>query len=286
VAVFEGAAGANGDTTPNRYIQGDQTGMIDPNYSACYVAGGDLYVGDEDGRAIHIFNPASSVNGNTAPTRRLTGDDVPFQEPQGVAVDTALDILYVVDQDTQMIYAWHNASTVNGNVAPDRTIDLGRWTYSLCYDQTMDRFYISGGSAVLIFENASGLDGEVVPDRVVKGDATGLRYGFIAIDLTRDRLYVSNSDEDKILVFNNLDTMDGDVPPLHVIEGDQTGFSNPMDLCIDQARDHLYSLNDSGRVIRVWHNAAQADGNVPPDRMISNGAGMFEDLLAVFFLNN
>ena len=93
--------------------------------------------------------------------------------------------------------------------------------------------------------------------------------------------------QDRILVFNNLDTMNGNAAPLHIIEGDQTGLDAPTGLCLDPERGHLYSLNDTGRnqIIRVWHNAANCNGNVAPDRMIFNGAGLLDMAVSVCFLN-
>ena len=290
VAVVEGATTADDHTGLDRLIAGAQTLMIDPNYYSCFVAAdaGELYVGDEGVPAIHVFSPAATVDGNTAPARSIQGSAVPLVEPGGIAVDETRDILYVADLQLHRVHVWDDASTVNGNTAPDRTIEPGRWVNDIFIDEANDRAYLCGDSSICVLEGVSSRNGVVAPDREVTGAATGLQGGAMAVDLARDRLYISVRDDERILVFSNVTTMDGNVAPLHIIEGDRTGLDAPMDLCLDPVRGHLYQINDSGRdqTVRVWHNAPAINGNVAPDRAISNAAGLLHGVVSIFFVND
>jgi hypothetical protein len=292
VAAVEGATAADGQTALDRFVSGDQTELVEPTYAACYAVGGaddDLYVGDEATSSILVFSPAATVDGDVAPARVLAGSNVPLEDPRSVMVDTARDILYAANRGGHRIYAWDDASTVDGNVAPDREISYFDWITDMYVDAANDRAYVYGGGELLILDDLSTLDGpDTVPDRVVAGDATLLAGSFIAVDVARDRLYVSVRNDQRILVFHNLDTMEGNVAPLHIIEGDQTGLNAPMNICVDPARGHLYQINDTGRdqTVRVWEDAPNADGNVPPDRTIFSAAGMIDRVVSVFFLND
>ncbi len=292
VAIFEMASGLNGDTTPDRYLEGGLTGFQDLRHIGNHVAeaDNDLYLADTGADAIWIFSPATSVDGNVAPNRKLQGTNVPLDDPQGIAVDTIRDILYVADLDTSEIYVWDGAATINGNVTPDRTIELGTGCRDIAVDQTNDRLYVcaNSGDEIWVLNGASTQDGAVVIDRNINGASTQLDGALgIELDRSRDRLYVANHNTNAILVFDNVDTIDGDTAPLHIISGASTGLDAPIDIALDRQRDHIYEVNDtsSDDAVRVWHNASGANGNLPPNRTITNSAGLLTDSRALSFIS-
>ncbi len=292
VAIFEMASARNGDTTPDRYLEGAQTGFQELGVCANNVVSqtDDLYLGDVAADAIWIFSPVTSVDGNTAPTRTLQGANVPLDDLWGIAVDTTRDILYVGDPDTSKIYVWDDAATINGNVTPDRTIEMGTGCRDIAVDQTNDRLYVcaASGDEIWILNNASTQDGTVVIGRNINGATTQLDNAHgIELDLSRDRLYVANRNTNAILAFDNVDTIDGNVAPLNVISGAATGLDAPIDITLDRQRDHIYQVNDVARddAVRVWHNASGADGNLPPNRVISNSAGLLDRSRALSFIS-
>ena len=292
VAIFEMASALSGDSTPDRRLAGAQTGFQDLYYIGNHVAeaDNDLYLADREAEAIWIFSPATSVDGNVAPGRKLQGANVPITGPIAIAVDTDRDILYVVDSGQSRIFVWDNAATIDGNVAPDRTINGVTISRVIAVDQTNDRLYVCAdwGDEIWVLNNASTQDGAVVVNRNINGATTQLdnAYG-IELDRSRDRLYVANRNTNAILVFDNVDTINGNVAPRNVISGGATGISTPIDVALDRHRDHIYETNDlSGATfIRVWHNASGADGNLPPNRTISNSAGLIEDARALSFIS-
>lgn len=292
VAIFETASALSGDSTPDRRLAGAQTGFQDLYCIGNHVAeaDNDLYLADRDADAIWIFSPATSVDGNVAPGRKLQGANVPITNPIAVAVDTDRDILYVQDSAQSKIFVWDNAATIDGNVAPDRTITGVTLSRDIAVDQTNDRLYVcaNSGDEIWVLNNASTLNGAAAPARTIVGAATQLDNAWgIELDRSRDRLYVANRNTNAILVFDNVNTINGNVAPRNVISGAATGISTPIDVALDRQRDNIYEINDiSGATfIRVWHNASGADGNLPPNRTISNSAGLIEDARALSFIS-
>jgi hypothetical protein len=57
---------------------------------------------------------------------------------------------------------------------------------------------------------------------------------------------------------------------------------------VDPDRGQLYQINDTGRdqTVRVWHDATNADGNVPPDRTIFSATDRLNGVVSLFFLND
>ncbi len=205
-------------------------------------------------------------------------------------MDTSRDILYVLDVGQDKIYVWDNTATVNGNVAPDRTITGVTEPRAIALDQADDRLYVcaSDGDEIWVLNNASTLNGAASADRTIAGAATQLNSAWgIELDSSRDRLYVANRNTNAILAFDNVDTIDGNTAPLNVISGAATGISVPIDIALDRQRDHIYEVNDIGSssAARVWHNASGADGNLPPNRTISNSAGLLDKSRALSFVS-
>ncbi len=66
VAIFEMASALSGNSTPDRYLEGAQTGFQGLLTCANHAVGedDDLYLGDLPTRGVLIFSPATSVDGN------------------------------------------------------------------------------------------------------------------------------------------------------------------------------------------------------------------------------
>jgi len=225
VAIYHRAAALSGEIAPNRYLAGTATGLQFPTTCSNHVvtSDNDLYVGDDLANAVFVFNPASSVDNNTAPTRTLEGIAVPITSPRGIVVDTDRDILYVANLGDGTVYVWDNAATVDDNAAPDRAITGVTSCRDLALDDDNDRLYVCVGDEIWVLNNASTLDGAATPDRNINGVATQLdnAYG-IELDLNRDRLYVANRNGNSILAFDDVDTADDNVAPRNVLTGPVT----------------------------------------------------------------
>ena len=123
--------------------------------------------------------------------------------------------------------------------------------------------------------------GEDQPLRTIEGDDTGLDapHG-IAVD-EKDRLLFVNTWGHRsnagvagtgkwfppaIKVYP-LDS-NGDVKPLRVITGDKTELDWPAAMKFDPNSGDLYIANDIGQSVLVFANAAKAQGDVAPARVI------------------
>ncbi|HZD94611.1 MAG TPA: hypothetical protein VE133_10180 [Candidatus Sulfotelmatobacter sp.] len=120
------------------------------------------------------------------------------------------------------ILRFNNAESLNGNVAPVGTLSGASTLLSapqhLFVDTAADRLYVAnlGGSSILVFDNASTLNGSVAPTRVVSGGATLLRAPIdVVLDSVNNLLYVA--DGNSILVFSGASTVKGNAPPVRNI---------------------------------------------------------------------
>jgi len=182
VFVYANASTIDGDVAPVRTITGVATGFSGNRDMRLFVdaAHDRLYVLDSDNAALMVYDAASTVDGNAAPDRVLTGGNTLFNFPWGIDVDVGRDILYVADESNDEVYVFDNASTVDGDLAPDRVLSGAATTLSgpadIEVDPATDRLYVtnSNPAAVLIWDGASTVDGEVAPNRSITGVATDL----------------------------------------------------------------------------------------------------------------
>ncbi len=145
------------------------------------------YKGDQsqllDAGSVGVFSGASGVDGAQTLARRLYGEQTGLSQPHGVWVDRSRDVLYVSNTFGENILVWDNASTVDGNVAPDRIIDypdLGKPVF-IYIDEGTDRMFVASmggpGPQVHVIANASAADGDVVPVARIIGSETRLMLG-------------------------------------------------------------------------------------------------------------
>lgn len=139
--------------------------------------------------SIGVISSISSADGAQVLSRHIFGSQTQLWQPHGIWVDESRDILYVANTFGYDILVFDNASTVNGNVAPDRTIDnakLGGPVF-LYVDEENDRLFIAsvsdptnsaaGNPSIVIYNNASTLNGDVAPAARIVGSNTRLNAG-------------------------------------------------------------------------------------------------------------
>lgn len=143
---------------------------------------------DVEAGSVGILSNASTIDGSPTLTRHIFGSNTGFNKPHGLWVDTTKDILYVANTFASKISVFDTASTVDGNVAPDRTFQYNGigFPVHLYSDVDNDRLFVvvmqSSAlniftAAVLIYNNASTLSGEVVPNVRIFGTNTRLDEG-------------------------------------------------------------------------------------------------------------
>lgn len=137
--------------------------------------------------SIGVISNASAINGSPQLTRHIYGSNTQINQPHGLFIDTVRNDLYVANTFGDNILVWNDATTADGNIAPDRVISyssLGRPVHVFVESSTDQLFVVSmgtgitqKGAAVLIFNNASTLNGEVTPNVRIFGPNTRLDDG-------------------------------------------------------------------------------------------------------------
>jgi DNA-binding beta-propeller fold protein YncE len=190
IGVYDSVSTLDGAVAPNRSISALPTGSL-----GCYydVATNRLYISILNA-GIFIYDNASTANDTHAASvsRSVAGALTGLVGGRGVFVDSA-DRLYVSEQfASDSILVFDNASTVNGDVAPSRTLSGAQTMLfgarEILINPVTDELFVanSNGNNVLVFANASTINGDVAPVRTLSGAATLLNstYG-IALDITR-----------------------------------------------------------------------------------------------------
>lgn len=136
--------------------------------------------------SVAVFSGASTLDGPQVAARSLFGPNTTLRLPHGVWVDETRDILYVANTFAGSILVWDGASTVDGDIPPDRTItwpDMGAPVY-IFVDAPTDRAFVAampmlGGKQpqVLIYDGISTRDGATMPNLVIAGPNTRLNIG-------------------------------------------------------------------------------------------------------------
>ncbi len=184
VFVFANAATIDGDVAPVRTITGATTGLVTADRDKRLFVdevNDRLYVVDGDTATVLVWDAASTVDGDTAPSRTIVGGNTGFNFPWGIAVDVGRDILYVADESADAVFIFDGASSLDGDVAPDRILMGATSTLAgpagIDVDPISNRLYVShypSDAAISIWDDASTVDGDVAPTRSLTGASTGI----------------------------------------------------------------------------------------------------------------
>jgi hypothetical protein len=200
------------------------------------------------------------------------------------ALDGKHDLLYVLNfpggGSPPNIVVFGPASTITGNVAPQRTLTTTFTIGELVLDPGNDRLFVidKTNQAVAVFDGASTLNGAVVPNRVIAGPATQISAPFhLALDNTASLLVVDLGAQiasvPHILVFNNPGTANGNIAPMaSSILADQT--DQPLQIAVSPDGE-LFTVK--GSKIEVYSNIAASSGNLGPSRVISGPNTQLDD---------
>jgi|GEM_PF-6555055 len=285
---------------------------------------------------IRVFSDAGAIDGQQTPVRVVAGSATRLDRSDVLGVDIALDatrdILYVSqrgdlnDYETferrddlreVLIFAGTSQAGFNGNIAPTGIVRLGELgpTSPIAIDTERDILYVVSGRGerpgsagrareILVFENASTLNGMPTPDRVIAsadfgdslftGSIRGTFIDALFADGATDTLYAFTATT-RTFVLANASTLDGDlasVPNLTLMVPESTGgFDNynPRDVHVD-ANGTGYFLgspvqgnNDDPQLssILIVNNVAAASGSTMPDRALDLDLGEFANAEAL-----
>lgn len=270
---FDNALTATGNIAPGAIISGATTTLSSPGEVALDMSNNRLYVANTGASSVVEYDSISTVSGNTAPTRSLSGASTTLASPVAVVVDTVKDLLYVADSGNILVFS--PASTVTGNIAPARTISLGFTATALYADAASDRLYVAdgAGNAIGVYDSASTLTGAVSANRTIVGASTVLSYpAGLALESTGD-LIVTNASGASISTFASAATANGNVAPVGTVAGASTTLSAPQQAALDFSAN-LYLGDGGAGEIAIFNSIASAGGNVAPNRAISGSNTM------------
>jgi hypothetical protein len=226
IEIYENASTQSGSIPPDRELYGSLTQLSGPFDVAVDTTRDILYVSDSSASCVLVWDHASTVNGNIAPSRQFTGS-MRFRTNQGMYLDTQNDRLYVSDMDNEQIVEFDHASTENVGAQSTRVL-MGDQTQlsqpdSVLVDST-DRLIVANRATgmLTIYLSASTIDGNVAPTVVFGGDNSGFIEPYqMVIDMNYGALFLADPFTPVIDIFN-LSGLSGDVAPSRTISGPDT----------------------------------------------------------------
>ncbi len=257
-----------------------------PTYSAVAVDtnSNEVILQDNNLWAYRVFDRTAPTPKNdtdvTPPKRIVTGDHTALQFNNGLYVDPVDGEIYSVESDVgdKMV---RFAREANGDETPISILHTPHRVYNIASDEMTQELFITVEypPRVLVYpKHASGEDKQT---REIEGDDTGLDapHG-IAVD-EKDRLIFVNTwghhsnfqvqgtgkffpPAIKVYALN----ANGDAKPLRVITGDNTQLDWPAAMKYNPNNGDLYVANDIGQSVLIFANAAKAQGDVVPARVI------------------
>ncbi|MCG8407598.1 MAG: hypothetical protein MI923_20570 [Phycisphaerales bacterium] len=220
-------------------------------------------------REIRVYRDAAAIDGEQTPVRVVSGDATRLNGSIGglsmdMKLDKQRDILYVfiarereAGEDNLrrdelreiLVFEGTSQASFNGNIAPNRVIDLGELSQVgfMAVDSANNTIYVASNRnrRILAFDNASTLEGTPAPDRIIDNEGFGttflgqgseLLFQAIAADGT-DTLYLYTANN-RLFVIENASTLDSENAPVELLiplVPNEIGFENftPQDVYVD-----------------------------------------------------
>ncbi|MGB8413846.1 MAG: choice-of-anchor D domain-containing protein [Candidatus Binatus sp.] len=265
---------------PIATISGSNTGLSYPQGIAVDSASGNIYVADEGATSVYVYSPLASSTGlpNEAPIATISGLDTGLSSPEGIALDSSLNI-YVADESASSVYVYPPLASSTGlpNEAPTATIsgsDTGLISpYGIALDSTTGKIYVADALATSVFVypalgNSVGLPNEV-PLVTISGSKTGLGWPQgIALD-SSDDIYVA--DTSSVLVYS-VESKGNTAPSSATISTTMTtGLGWPQGIALDST-GKIYVADDgpgASGLGSVFVYPAGSKANAAPTATIS-----------------
>ncbi|MBX3167473.1 MAG: hypothetical protein KF760_08670 [Candidatus Eremiobacteraeota bacterium] len=236
ILFFEDVLNQSESVPPKRFLNGIGTQLNRPVGVHYDSAHDELYVANGGSNSVVIFGSASTIEGATAPLRTLGGSATKISSLSAILLDSSTDRLWVADPVANALLVFNNASTLNGNLPPNRII-LGSNTQLQAPQSLLlinQQLFVGCTSSILRFDNSDSLDGNIAPTATIQGASTLLsRPQQMVLRPDKEELFVVDSGAAAVLVFENPTTINGGPAPLRRIQGSQTGFTDPVGLALD-----------------------------------------------------
>ncbi len=205
----------------------------------------ELYLTAQHTNQVIVYPKKAS--GHDPALRALFGDNTQLEDPHGVAVDSAKNLLFVTNHGSVR----YRGDGDNGSIGTMKYI-LGSGKFH--------------PPSITVY--ARDAKGNTAPLRTISGPKTTLNWPMlIAVDEERGEIFVANDMDNSIVVFRETD--EGDVSPTRIIKGPQTRVKNPTGVALDLTNRELWVANMGNHAATVF--PLTANGNVPPLRTIRGG---------------
>jgi len=292
VLVFDNANTINGNAAPNRIVTSTtlplEDQLLSPIAPQINPEANSLFLISSGNNAVFAYDDASQLNGETSPSKKVVGIDAsnnPLFDfiPSGGRTNQTTGALLVAQQNgSQAIFIGQPESPIctnapancpsgallifgaEGKIAPSAVWTGGAGVFTapsgVTVDTTRNVLYVANQSTdtLSILKNADQLDIHVNPvsgktdlDNIQLNAPTGL-----FIDILKNRLYISNSGDNKILAFDNPDTLvNGTTPDLSITVPQ---LNSPRGITVDTSRNRLYVANAGGNSVLTFMVAGTA----------------------------
>ena len=221
----------NGNIAPNRNLQGLATALVNPVSLAINAANDLLFVAEANVGVVHVYASATTISGNTAPTRNIISANMNL--PRGINFG-ANDELYVANTGNDTVTVFANASNLNGNVNASRIITSTAFhgLFDVFIDGSDRMYVVNSGNALTrkneinIFNNAATRNGPAQPD--VTLSVTGaINLTAIAVDSAGNG-YIVDANNNAVYGYNNIATRNGAIAPDRTLKGADTQLATPI----------------------------------------------------------
>lgn len=231
ITTYDEAAQTNGNIEPSGNVVGANTTLNGPA-SLAYNADDDLlFVANFTGDQILVFEATTETtfNGNIAPIRTIF-TPVTLNNPTGINFG-ANDDLYVANSGVNNVLVYANAGTLNGNVAPTRTITSTAFTavFDVFVDRDDNLYVLNTTGTVAIFNNAASLNGPQAPDITLTLQPPVGVLTAIVVD-SNDTGYIVDNSLNAVYTYFNVSTRNGTFAADNLIQGANTQLSQPIRL--------------------------------------------------------
>jgi hypothetical protein len=278
VYVYGALDTVDGDVAPDRSFRIDGLTGGDAHFDMDVAPASDHGFLTAQTEAPMIFRVPSISTAEGTIADYATFDANGWSDPSGVVYDATRDILYVCLDGG--LLAFGDATTAPDGSTADRIVtgaNVGIFASDpdvrLTLDESADRLFLSHPEgSVAVYDDASGLDGNVAPDRTFMVDVPTLEYLWgAAYDSGRDELYLGDQKSgEAVYVIDDASTATGPVTPSRTLGGASNPLSRPSMVTYDAVHDRLAVVTTADpQGVAVFDDASTRDGDVAPDRFVT-----------------
>ncbi len=243
----------------------------------------------------------TAINGNVLPDRTVTSTTLAAEDklliPIAPQIDPTTNILFLISSGNNAIFAYNNASQLNGETRPSKKIvgantlfdftppqEVSRTTGALLVaDQNGSQGIFVGqpespictggpstcpSGALLIF----GAEGKNVPSTIWSGGSGAFTTPTgVAVDTTRNVLYVANQSTNSLSILKTADKIDVNLNS-GAVKRDLSNIqlNNPSGLFVDAVANRLYVSNSGSNTILAFNNPEALVGGEIPNQTITD----------------